>query len=202
MAGGATLALSRTTEYDDLSGRQKAAILCMALGAETAAKITAQLTAEEAELISFEIARMDQVGGETAQAVLDEWLESILAADSLSAGGVEYARQILEKAFGPQKAGTILKRIQSQLAGSSNPALKSIASDLSALQTELGASTVNGSRVGAILTRLGPKVSRVARSQSGMLASTLRQIGSELTSSGRQLSGGGAARSGASTGTR
>jgi flagellar motor switch protein FliG len=116
MAGGATTALTRTTEYEELGGRQKAAILCMALGAETAAKITAQLSPEEAEIISFEIARIDQVGGETAQMVLDEWLESIIAADSLSAGGVDFARSVLERAFGPQKASSILKRIQGQLA--------------------------------------------------------------------------------------
>lgn len=44
-----------------LTGRQKAAVLCLALGAENAAKVTQRLSAEEAEVISLEIARMDRV---------------------------------------------------------------------------------------------------------------------------------------------
>ena len=79
----------------DLSGREKAAILCLALGAETAAIITQKLTPEEAEVISFEIARLDNVSTEVVDAVLHHWLEAA-ALDSLSSGGVEYARDILE----------------------------------------------------------------------------------------------------------
>ncbi len=101
----------------DLSGREKAAILCLALGAETAALITQKLSPEEAEVISFEIARLDNVSGEVVEAVLNTWLEAA-ALDSLSSGGVEFARDILERAFGNTKATQILKRIQLQLADS------------------------------------------------------------------------------------
>jgi flagellar motor switch protein FliG len=102
----------------ELSGRQKAAILCMALGAENAAKITQRLTNDEVELISYEIARMDRVEPETAENVLLEWIESAVASEALSNGGVDYAREILEKAFGAPKASTILKRVVTQLADS------------------------------------------------------------------------------------
>ena len=113
-----SVAVARAGAGGALSGRQKAAVLCMALGTEAAARITQQLSAEEAEAISYEIARMDHVGREIAEGVLNEWLELICAADSLSQGGVEYAREVLEAAYGPQKAAVLLKRIQSQLAES------------------------------------------------------------------------------------
>jgi flagellar motor switch protein FliG len=103
---------------DRLTGRQKAAILCMAIGAEAAAKITAGLHPEEAEIIALEVAQLDRVPQATIESVLAEWLELTLGVDSLSAGGVEFAKDVLEKAFGGAKASQILKRIQGQLADS------------------------------------------------------------------------------------
>jgi flagellar motor switch protein FliG len=98
----------------EMTGRQKAAILCMALGSEVAAKVTQQLTPEETEVITYEIARVDQVSPERVDRVLAEWVESVVAAD-VAGGGVEFAREVLEKAFGSARANQILKRIQSQL---------------------------------------------------------------------------------------
>ena len=114
-----TAALSRPAERGSairLNGREKVAVLCMALGAEAAAKITQRLSQDEAEAISYEIARLDAITGEVAESVLVEWLELTLALDSVSAGGLEYAREVLEKAYGAPRAREILKRIQTQLA--------------------------------------------------------------------------------------
>src|SRR5688572_17813361 len=99
-----------------LSGREKVAVLCMAVGAEHAAKLTSWLNAEEAELISFEIAQMERVPQDVMEQVLSEWLESTLGIASLTTGGMDYAREVLEKAFGRQRADSILRRIQSQMA--------------------------------------------------------------------------------------
>ena len=103
-------------ETAQLTGRQKVAILCMALGAETASLITQRLPTDEVESLSFEIARMERVDGSTVDAVLEEWLEMLRAAGSLAEGGVDYAREILERAFGPQRASLMMKRITGQLA--------------------------------------------------------------------------------------
>jgi len=99
-----------------LTGRQKVAVLCMAVGTEFAAKITTGLSSDEAELISFEIAQLDRVPQELMEAVLSEWLESTLGIASLTTGGLEYAREVLEKAFGKARADGILRRITNQLA--------------------------------------------------------------------------------------
>jgi flagellar motor switch protein FliG len=94
------------------------AIVCMALGSDAAAKLTQKMTPEDVDAISFEIARMDNVSGAAVESVLDEWLARMLAADSLASGGLQVAREILEKAFGTRKAGQVLERIQSQLTSS------------------------------------------------------------------------------------
>ncbi|MEX2582213.1 MAG: flagellar motor switch protein FliG [Gemmatimonadota bacterium] len=98
-----------------LSGRQKAAIVCMVLGREAAAKITERLSPDEVEGISYEIARMEKVDKETSESVLHEWLETARAAGSIAMGGVDYAKEILEQAFGSQRASFMFKRLQSQL---------------------------------------------------------------------------------------
>ena len=84
--------------------------------ADVVVESEALLRQDEAEAISYEIARLDAITGEVAESVLVEWLELTLALDSVSAGGLEYAREVLEKAYGSQRAREILKRIQNQLA--------------------------------------------------------------------------------------
>jgi flagellar motor switch protein FliG len=103
------------SEPELLTGRQKAAIMCLALGSDVAAMITQKMQPDEVDAISFEIARMESVSPAVVDAVLDEWMTRILVADSLAQGGVEAAREILEKAFGPRKAQQVLERIQGQL---------------------------------------------------------------------------------------
>lgn len=114
-----TAALARQAEKyspERLDGRQKVAILCTAIGAEAAAKLTSSLTAEEAEIVALEMAQLHRVPIETVEAVLNEWLELTIGIDSISNGGVDFAKDVLEKAFGPVKAQQIIKRIQGQLA--------------------------------------------------------------------------------------
>ncbi len=104
---------------EELTGRQKVAILLMALGPEASAQITQALSPEELEEISLEIARIDHVPPEVAEAVIQEWRQTEEAAYSLASGGVEYARELLERTVGPQRASVILKRIETQLRESS-----------------------------------------------------------------------------------
>ncbi len=108
--------LARTHQLDQLSGAQKAAILYMVLGAESSSLITQKLAQDEVEQISYEIARMDRVSNEATEAVLAEWLEVMMAADSIASGGIEFAREVMERAFGAQKSAGMLKRIQSQIS--------------------------------------------------------------------------------------
>jgi flagellar motor switch protein FliG len=111
----AGVAVAHRKTADELSGRQKVAILLMALGEEASAEITKNLAAEEVEAISFEIAKMDRADPALVEEVLNEWQHTEQAAFSLASGGVDYARRVLEKAFGASRASQVLKRIESQL---------------------------------------------------------------------------------------
>src|SRR5690606_1001434 len=109
------LQMADTLKPENLTGPQKVAVFLMAVGPEKAAELTKGFSPEELEAVTLEIARLDSVPRSVTEAVLAEWRELEKAAGSLAAGGVEYARQILERALGPQKAMTVLRRIQNQL---------------------------------------------------------------------------------------
>lgn len=100
---------------EDLNGRQKVAVLCLALGSDLAAQLTQRLASDEVDAISFEIARMESISPDVVDGVLEEWLTRTMVADSLASGGIDAAREILEKAFGARKAAQVLERIQGQL---------------------------------------------------------------------------------------
>jgi flagellar motor switch protein FliG len=98
-----------------LTGAQKVAVLYMALGPERTAAISARLSQDKVESIGFEVARMGVAQGDLVTGVLEEWLHTMRAAESLAEGGIEVAREILEKQFGAQRAAQILKRIHGQI---------------------------------------------------------------------------------------
>ncbi|NOT07884.1 MAG: flagellar motor switch protein FliG [Gemmatimonadales bacterium] len=97
-----------------LSGAQKCAILCMTFGAEASAKVLQQLSPAEMERVSRGIAQMPGVRPETVESILHEYTEVGRAVHQLAQGGVDYAREILEQAVGPQKARSLLDRIDAQ----------------------------------------------------------------------------------------
>ena len=100
---------------DELSGPQKVAVLLMAMGQENSTAVTEQLTPDEMEVISLEIARLDRIAPEVVDNVLDQWVQSERAAFSLAQGGVDYAKKLLENTYGSTRASQMLKRIESQL---------------------------------------------------------------------------------------
>jgi len=104
-----------TLTVDQLTGREKVAVLLMALGPKAATSLTRSLPAEELEAVTLEIARMDTVPPRLAEAVLEEWYETERAAASLATGGVGVAQEILETALGQERAAAVLQRIETQL---------------------------------------------------------------------------------------
>lgn len=99
-----------------LNGRQKAAILLIALGTEISAKIFKHLKEEEIEQLTLEIASVRKITNEKRHEIFDEFYQMCLAQEYISQGGIDYARDILEQALGSQKAVEILNRITSSLA--------------------------------------------------------------------------------------
>ncbi len=102
-------------KVDQLKGREKVAVLLMTLGPEASVRLTRSMRPEDLEAVTLEIARMETVRPELADAILEEWYETERAAASLATGGVGVAQEILESALGPDRAAAALQRIELQL---------------------------------------------------------------------------------------
>jgi flagellar motor switch protein FliG len=98
-----------------LTGRQKAAIFLVTLGSEVASEIFKHLREDEIEQLTFEIARLETIEASDRDAVLTEFQELMMAQDFISTGGIDYAREILERSLGSQKAVDIINRLTSSL---------------------------------------------------------------------------------------
>lgn len=94
-----------------LTGKQKAAIILVALGTEVASKVLPHLNEAEVEELSLEIARLGSIPAEIRQQVIKEFYEICLAQNLALEGGLDHARLLLEQAFGPEKAQRILERL-------------------------------------------------------------------------------------------
>jgi flagellar motor switch protein FliG len=98
-----------------LTGRQKAAIFLVTLGSEISSEIFKHLREDEIEQLTFEIARLETIDPQDRDMVLQEFQELMMAQDFISSGGIDYAREILEKSLGAQKAVDIINRLTSSL---------------------------------------------------------------------------------------
>ena len=80
-----------------LSGRQKVAIFLVSLGMETSSEIFKHLREEEIEQITFDIARLENIESADKDAVFREFQEMMIAQDFITQGGIDYARDLLER---------------------------------------------------------------------------------------------------------
>ena len=94
-----------------MRGIEKAAILLVAIGEERAGEIFRYLGETEVEALSLEIAKSRKVPNETCRNVLGEAVEIILAEDYIAEGGVDYARNILERSLGANRAEEVIGRL-------------------------------------------------------------------------------------------
>ncbi len=98
-----------------LSGRQKAAILLISLGPDVSAQVFKHLREDEIEQLTLEIANVRKVDSSEKDGILEEFHQICLAQEYISQGGITYAKEILEKALGSQKAIDILNRLTATL---------------------------------------------------------------------------------------
>lgn len=94
-----------------MTGRKKAAVLFITLGPDLSSGIMRQLPEEEIEKISYEIANLDLVDSQKQVEVIEEFLELHQAQFYLLKGGVEYAKQVLEKTVGAAKANEYIRKL-------------------------------------------------------------------------------------------
>ncbi|NLK86688.1 MAG: flagellar motor switch protein FliG [Clostridiaceae bacterium] len=95
----------------DRSGREKAAMLLISLGPEKSAEIFKHLKEEEIEQLTLEIANIRTVTPEEKERVMEEFYQICLAQEYIAEGGIGYAKEILEKALGTQKALDVINKL-------------------------------------------------------------------------------------------
>ncbi|MDE7333689.1 MAG: flagellar motor switch protein FliG [Lachnospiraceae bacterium] len=106
--------MPKSTE-DKISGVQKAAILLIALGPEKSATIFKHLKEEEIEELTLEIANTRSITPQVKDEVIDEFYQVCLAQQYIAEGGISYAKELLEKALGSDKAMDVIGKLTASL---------------------------------------------------------------------------------------
>ena len=99
----------------ELDGVAKAAILLITLGPEKSAKIFKHLKEEEIEQLTLEIANTNSVSPKLKDEVLNEFYEICIAQQYIAEGGITYAKDLLEKALGIDKAMDVISKLTASL---------------------------------------------------------------------------------------
>jgi flagellar motor switch protein FliG len=103
------------TEAEALTNIRKAAMLLVVLGENASAQLLQQLTEEDVNRVSREVAKLTAISAEQAEAVLEEFHYISNAGDYVARGGIEFARKLLLKAFEPEHAKRLLDRLTKAL---------------------------------------------------------------------------------------
>ena len=99
----------------ELTGVQKAAVLLITLGPEKSASIFKHLKEEEIEELTLEIANTRSISPQEKEDVLNEFYQVCLAQQYIAEGGIGYAKELLEKALGEQKAQDVITKLTASL---------------------------------------------------------------------------------------
>ena len=97
------------------SGKEKVAILLISLGPQKSAEIFKHFNDEEIEELTLQIANMRMVSPDEKQLIIEEFYQICLAQEYISEGGINYAKDVLERALGSDKALDIINKLTSSL---------------------------------------------------------------------------------------
>ncbi len=149
----------------NLTTAQKAATVIVALGTDKASRIYQYMNPDELEQLTIEVAKLGYVAPEQTEMVLEDFYQMCLANKAITEGGLEYARSVLQKAFGNQEAEQLLNKVTKALTNRSFSFLNKTDPKtlLSTLQHEraqtiaLVLSHVDPDKAAAVLEELPPK---------------------------------------------
>ena len=106
---------AKTLKQAELSTAQKAAAVIIALGAEKASLLYKFMEDEEVEQLTLEVARLGVLSTQQTEDILNEFYQLCLTNKAVTEGGLEYARAVLEKAYGEQAAAELLGKVTKSL---------------------------------------------------------------------------------------
>src|ERR1035441_8801814 len=102
-------------EGEELSNLRKAAMLLVVLGENASAQLLQQLSEDEVQKVSREVAKLTSISGDQAEKVLEEFHHIANAGDYVARGGMDTARKLLMAAFEPDQAKRLLDRLTKAL---------------------------------------------------------------------------------------
>ncbi|HFU74377.1 MAG TPA: flagellar motor switch protein FliG [Helicobacteraceae bacterium] len=115
-----TLSPTQQAQFDEMSMAEKVAILLLQLGEDVTATIFANLSVEAITDVSKYIADNRSIEKSLATAILEEFYAIFQSNQYLATGGLEYAREILYRALGPDEAKKVLERLSKTMANTQN----------------------------------------------------------------------------------
>ena len=95
--------------------KSKAALVVISLGADRASQIYKYLSEEDIEELTYEVAKLGKTTNNQVESTLDEFYKLCLTHKMMTDGGLEYARNVLEKAFGESTARNLLEKVSKTL---------------------------------------------------------------------------------------
>lgn len=98
-----------------LDGRSKAAVFLACLDPVQAGKILSSMKEEEIEQLTIDLSGLGRIEPDTRETVMEEFHSMYVANRFVNAGGIDYARGLLESALGPERALEVLTRLQNSL---------------------------------------------------------------------------------------
>jgi flagellar motor switch protein FliG len=102
-------------DLDSLPGKKKSAVLLINLGKDYSSKLLGFLDDSDLQDISKEIATTKYVESAIANEVIKEFYNMYMARKYILSGGLEYAKELLTKALGPDKARKVIDRLMKLL---------------------------------------------------------------------------------------
>jgi flagellar motor switch protein FliG len=109
---------------ENLTGRQKAAILLVALGPKSAAEVMRQMSPREVEEVTLEMAELGNVPNHLGEQVVAQFYENTLGKVKVQQGGVDYARLVLQGTFGAAEGEKVLAKVVDKIQSRSFRVLK------------------------------------------------------------------------------
>lgn len=111
------IANAATPAVEQMTGLRKAAMLIILLGDKGGAEMIKHLSEEEVQMVSREIARMEAISSDQAEAILSEFYQMSVARDFVVRGGMDFAKKMLIQAFGPDAAKKLIDRLSKAMGG-------------------------------------------------------------------------------------
>jgi flagellar motor switch protein FliG len=156
------------TATKSLKGRQKAAALLITLGPEVSSEVLKHFKEADIETLTFEIFQLEKINDEVKNQILEECYHMAVARDFITSGGADYARDMLVRALGKEKAQEIMER----MAASRRPQRFSFARDSDPTQLAQFLAAEHPQTIALILSHL----------HATQAAQTVTQLAPELRS--------------------